>query len=148
MPVLPSYRNQSVDFLCKSIDWFLYEGNTATYWVKFDIDFDRALSKTSKIAPLNHQAPMSPLDRNQSIDWQCKSTEWFLYDNYFCSWLFNVLNTLTLDQRYLQRYNHCEPINSKHIWNTDVVVITTAQLHSKRLELRKRGHNVLEVCNV
>ena len=25
MPVLPSYRNKSVDFLCKSIDWFLYE---------------------------------------------------------------------------------------------------------------------------
>ena len=28
MPVLPSYRNQSIDFLYKSIDWFLYEGNT------------------------------------------------------------------------------------------------------------------------
>ena len=28
MPVLPSYRNQSIDFLRKSTDWFLYEGNT------------------------------------------------------------------------------------------------------------------------
>ena len=28
MPVLPSYRNQSIDLLCKSIDWFLCEGNT------------------------------------------------------------------------------------------------------------------------
>ena len=28
MPVLPSYRNQ------KSIDWFLYDGNTGTKWVK------------------------------------------------------------------------------------------------------------------
>ena len=28
--VLPSYRNQSIDLLCKSIDWFLYEGNTGT----------------------------------------------------------------------------------------------------------------------
>ena len=28
--VLPSYRNQSTDLLCKSIDWFLYEGNTET----------------------------------------------------------------------------------------------------------------------
>ena len=27
-PVLPSYRNQSIDLLCKSIEWFLYEGNT------------------------------------------------------------------------------------------------------------------------
>ena len=28
--VLPSYRNQSIDLLCKSIDWFIYEGNTGT----------------------------------------------------------------------------------------------------------------------
>ena len=28
MLVLPSYRNQSIDLLYKSIDWFLYEGNT------------------------------------------------------------------------------------------------------------------------
>ena len=27
MPVSPSYRNQSIDLLCKSIDWFLYDGN-------------------------------------------------------------------------------------------------------------------------
>ena len=27
LPVLPSYRNQSIDLLCKSIDWFLYDGN-------------------------------------------------------------------------------------------------------------------------
>ena len=25
MPVLPSYRNQSIDLHSKSIDWFLYE---------------------------------------------------------------------------------------------------------------------------
>ena len=28
MPVLPSYKNQSVDLHSKSMDWFLYEGNT------------------------------------------------------------------------------------------------------------------------
>ena len=28
MPVLPSYRNQSVDLHSKSIDEFLYEGNS------------------------------------------------------------------------------------------------------------------------
>ena len=28
MPVLPSYRNKSIDLNSKSIDWFLYEGNT------------------------------------------------------------------------------------------------------------------------
>ena len=30
VPVLPSYRNQSIDLHSKSIDWFLYEGNTGT----------------------------------------------------------------------------------------------------------------------
>ena len=30
VPVLPSYRNQSIDLLRKSIDWFLYKGNTDT----------------------------------------------------------------------------------------------------------------------
>ena len=34
MPVLPSYRNQSIDLICKSIDWFLYESNTGIQWVK------------------------------------------------------------------------------------------------------------------
>ena len=28
MPVLPTYRDQSVDLHSKSIDWFVYEGNT------------------------------------------------------------------------------------------------------------------------
>ena len=28
------YRNQSIDLHNKSIDWFLYEGNTGTEWVK------------------------------------------------------------------------------------------------------------------
>ena len=34
MPVLPSYRNQSINLQGKSNDWFLYEGNTGTKWVK------------------------------------------------------------------------------------------------------------------
>ena len=32
--MLPSYRNQSIDLHSKSIDWFLYEGNTDTYGLK------------------------------------------------------------------------------------------------------------------
>ena len=32
--MFPSYGNQSIDLMCKSIDWFLYEGNTGTYRVK------------------------------------------------------------------------------------------------------------------
>ena len=27
------HRNQAIDLLCKSIDWFLYEGNTGIWWV-------------------------------------------------------------------------------------------------------------------
>ena len=34
MPMLPSYRNQSINLHSKSIDWFLYEGNTDIEWVK------------------------------------------------------------------------------------------------------------------
>ena len=41
--MLPSYRSQSSDLLWKSIDWFLYEGNTGTWWVNaqpsFSVDF-------------------------------------------------------------------------------------------------------------
>ena len=28
--LLPSYRNQSIDLLFKTIDWFLYEGKIGT----------------------------------------------------------------------------------------------------------------------
>ena len=34
VPVLLSYRNQSIDLHSKSIDWFLHEGNTGIEWVK------------------------------------------------------------------------------------------------------------------
>ena len=35
VPVLPSYTIKSIDLHSKSIDWFPYEGNTGTYWVKY-----------------------------------------------------------------------------------------------------------------
>ena len=31
--MLLSYRNQSTDLECKSIDWFLYEDNIGLIWV-------------------------------------------------------------------------------------------------------------------
>ena len=37
MPVLPSYRDQSIDLHSKSIDWFLYEDNTGFYWVNKNV---------------------------------------------------------------------------------------------------------------
>ena len=30
VPVLSSYRNKSIDLHSKSVDWFLYEGDTDT----------------------------------------------------------------------------------------------------------------------
>ena len=33
MPVLPSYRNHSIDLDSKSFDRFLYEGNAGIEWV-------------------------------------------------------------------------------------------------------------------
>ena len=35
--MFPSYRNQSVDLLCKSIDWFLYDENIGLQKVKVDL---------------------------------------------------------------------------------------------------------------
>ena len=32
-PMLPSYRNQPTDLPCKSIDWFLYDGNFSVWWL-------------------------------------------------------------------------------------------------------------------
>ena len=40
MPVLPWYRNQSIDLHSKSIDWFLYEGNTSICCVKTNYNDD------------------------------------------------------------------------------------------------------------
>ena len=39
MPMLPAYRNQSIDLQCTSIDWFLYEGNIGMKKVKERICF-------------------------------------------------------------------------------------------------------------
>ena len=33
--MLSSYRIQSIDLHSKSVDWFLYEGNTYNQWVNF-----------------------------------------------------------------------------------------------------------------
>ena len=34
MPVLPLYRNQSINLHSNSIEWFLYKGSTGIWWVK------------------------------------------------------------------------------------------------------------------
>ena len=34
--MIPSYWNQSVDLLCKSTDWFLYDGNSGRLKVKME----------------------------------------------------------------------------------------------------------------
>ena len=37
--VLPSYQNQPIDLLCKSIDWFLCKGNTGFGLIDASYDF-------------------------------------------------------------------------------------------------------------
>ena len=34
VPVLPSYRDQSIALHSQSTDWFLHKSNTGIYWVK------------------------------------------------------------------------------------------------------------------
>ena len=36
VPVLPLYKNWSIDFQSKLISWFLYNGNTGLKWVKWN----------------------------------------------------------------------------------------------------------------
>ena len=36
VPVLLSYKDQSIDLHSKSIDWFLYDGNSGTEWINKD----------------------------------------------------------------------------------------------------------------
>ena len=42
--VLPLYRNRTIDLLCKSVDWFLYNGKTG-----LNGKVDALLMKTVKI---------------------------------------------------------------------------------------------------
>ena len=46
MPVLLLY------LLCKSIDWFLYEGNTGTEWVSIDFSRERKPTDNSYIVTI------------------------------------------------------------------------------------------------
>ena len=61
MPVLLSCRNQPIDLLYKSIDWFLYEGDSDTKWVKdmpdIKIYFTSALIKISFDVDINLEMP-------------------------------------------------------------------------------------------
>ena len=47
MPVLPSYKNQSIDLRSKSVDLFLYEGNIGT--LGFNKILFKLLSQAFKI---------------------------------------------------------------------------------------------------
>ena len=57
MAVWPSYTNQSFDLQCKSIDWFLYEGNTGISWVD-----SRVLEKTTgRISEISENYQLSEI---------------------------------------------------------------------------------------
>ena len=49
--MLPSYKNQSVGLRSKSIDWFLYEGNTSICRVKLEMT-KKILISDKKLQPL------------------------------------------------------------------------------------------------
>ena len=48
--MLPSYRNQSVDLLCKSTEWFLYDGKIGRWRVNIRSEIrQRSLNNDVKI---------------------------------------------------------------------------------------------------
>ena len=49
MPVLPSYRKQSINLYRKPIDWFLYESNTSIFWVKKKKNYEKFASVYKKL---------------------------------------------------------------------------------------------------
>ena len=51
MPILPSYKNQSVGLHNKSMDWFLYESNTSICRVKLEMA-EKILISNKKLQPL------------------------------------------------------------------------------------------------
>ena len=48
-PILPPYRNQSVDLPCKTIDWFLYDTNICLNGLKVSSLDDRIFLSSSII---------------------------------------------------------------------------------------------------
>ena len=77
--MLPSYRNQSIDLQSKSINWFLYVGNTGTKWVNGTVNFFAKHSLTdiwksskyvcsiSQIVPLQKRFLMMALVYSRSL---------------------------------------------------------------------------------
>ena len=47
MSILSSCRNHSIDLHIKSIDWFLYQGNTGISWVKLAVALYTTTDKES-----------------------------------------------------------------------------------------------------
>ena len=90
MPVLHSYRNQLIDLHSKSIDWFLYEGNTGTSWVK-DTFIPSTIIEWNKLDSNIHSFPSNKLFRKWLLE--------FIRTRHNST--FNVPNTLGLT--YLTR---------------------------------------------
>ena len=76
---MPSYRNQSIDLHSKSIDWFLYEGNTGTLCVKY---FSQQLQSSDTYTSFH-----SP----SSLD--CRASNLFLLS----SWVRTLSNSTSSD---------------------------------------------------
>ena len=79
MPVLPSYKNQSIDLLCKSIDWFLPEDRTGTQWVnekltlKVEQKFRHGIAREEKLLNLFFMKIVKQIINRKKL---CKETQW------------------------------------------------------------------------
>ena len=51
-----------------------HQGNISMYHKTYDID------RQATVKNLTHKVPVLPSNRNQSIDLQSKSSDWFLYE--------------------------------------------------------------------
>ena len=91
---MPSQRNQSIDLHSKSIDLFLYEGNTDNGLIMaVFFNLNRRLTLLWR---------RSLSYRNQSIDFQSKSMDWFLCDTDLCH---ERVNFLTQSSQFWKVWN-------------------------------------------
>ena len=67
--MLFSYRNHSIDMLCKSINWFLYEGKTGLKWVNLTFEISEEIL-IIQLELINIQDRLSIADSYISLDCQ------------------------------------------------------------------------------
>ena len=93
-PNLPMYRKQLIDLICKSIDWFLHDGNFGSFWTLFKCLY----------CWISNTFQRHILNRVQHLRWSLFAEIVNYFRENAQSWMFDwVLNTLLicLHQRIL-----------------------------------------------